>query len=40
MRLHQLDIRRLPGLDDPFSLQPGPGVNLVVGPNASGKSSA
>ncbi len=39
MRIRQLDIRQLPGLDDPFSLQPGPGVTLVVGPNASGKSS-
>ena len=39
MRIEQLDIRQLPGLDDPFSLRPGPGVTLVVGPNASGKSS-
>ena len=39
MILTHLDIRRLPGIDRPFALQPRPGVNLIVGPNASGKSS-
>ncbi len=39
MKLERLDIRRLPGIDDPFALTVGPAVNLVVGPNASGKSS-
>ncbi|HPF69382.1 MAG TPA: AAA family ATPase [Candidatus Krumholzibacteria bacterium] len=39
MRIDRLDIRSLPGLDDRFTLEPGPGVNLLLGPNASGKSS-
>lgn len=40
MKLQRLTIRRLPGLKDGIDLQSlEPGINLVVGPNASGKSS-
>ena len=39
MRLTRLEVKSLPGLPDGFTLEPGPGVNLVIGPNASGKSS-
>lgn len=39
MRLARVDVRVLPGLEGRFSLEPAPGVNLVVGPNTSGKSS-
>ena len=40
MRLGQLTIRTLPGIDREFTFKPrAPGVNLVVGPNATGKSS-
>jgi energy-coupling factor transporter ATP-binding protein EcfA2 len=39
MRLARIDVRGLPGLEGRFSLEPAPGVNLVVGPNTSGKSS-
>ncbi|MBM4131648.1 hypothetical protein FJ250_11585, partial [bacterium] len=39
MRLARVDVRVLPGLEGRFSLEPEPGVNLVVGPNTSGKSS-
>ncbi|MCP4573832.1 MAG: AAA family ATPase, partial [bacterium] len=39
MRLASLRVRRLPGLDQPFDLEPGAGVNLLIGPNAAGKSS-
>jgi energy-coupling factor transporter ATP-binding protein EcfA2 len=39
MRLTRLEVRSLPGLPDGFAVVPGPGVNLVVGPNACGKSS-
>jgi DNA repair protein SbcC/Rad50 len=40
MRLHALRIHRLPGIRPGFSLEGlGPGVNLILGPNASGKSS-
>jgi len=39
MRLTSLHVRRLPGIDVEYVLQPGPGVNLLLGPNASGKSS-
>ena len=39
MRLEHLHVDRLPGLPDPFDLEPGPGVNLLLGPNAVGKSS-
>ncbi|MBK7048784.1 MAG: AAA family ATPase [bacterium] len=39
MRLTRLDIESLPGLDGRFTLEPAPGINVVVGPNASGKSS-
>ncbi len=39
MRLLELRIDALPGVDEPFSLQAfAPGVNLLLGPNASGKS--
>ncbi|WP_017942323.1 MULTISPECIES: ATP-binding protein [unclassified Thioalkalivibrio] len=40
MRLDSLDIVRLPGIHPGFRLDAlGPGVNVAVGPNASGKSS-
>jgi exonuclease SbcC len=40
VRLRRLDIRRLPGIDEPFAVESfAPGVNVVLGPNASGKSS-
>ena len=40
MRLRKLTIRALPGIEPGFTFEPpGTGVNLVVGPNASGKSS-
>lgn len=40
MRLRELAIRRLPGIDRPFELDGlADGINLVVGPNAGGKSS-
>jgi exonuclease SbcC len=39
MKLRRLSIDRLPGITKPFTLEPGDGVNLLVGPNASGKSS-
>lgn len=40
MRLRSLLVRRLPGIDRDFELTGiAPGVNVVVGPNASGKSS-
>ncbi len=40
MKLRSLQIHRLPGIRPGFSLQDlDPGINLVVGPNASGKSS-
>lgn len=39
MRLTRLEVKSLPGLPDGFAVDPGTGVNLVVGPNASGKSS-
>ncbi|MEJ2668056.1 MAG: ATP-binding protein, partial [Deinococcales bacterium] len=40
MRLRSLRVRRLPGIDRDFELPDiAPGVNVVVGPNASGKSS-
>ena len=40
MRLRKLLIRKLPGIEPGFTFEPpGAGVNLVVGPNASGKSS-
>ncbi|MFO8154585.1 MAG: hypothetical protein ACQERR_06255 [Pseudomonadota bacterium] len=40
MRLRELDIRRLPGIDRPFAVDElADGINLVIGPNAGGKSS-
>ncbi|WP_019593794.1 AAA family ATPase [Thioalkalivibrio sp. ALM2T] len=40
MRLDSLDIVRLPGIHPGFRLDAlGPGVNVAIGPNASGKSS-
>ncbi|TVR97635.1 MAG: hypothetical protein EA418_02760 [Wenzhouxiangellaceae bacterium] len=40
MKLARLEIRRLPGIDEAFSVDFEPGaVNVVTGPNASGKSS-
>ncbi|HHN73935.1 MAG TPA: hypothetical protein ENK10_01775, partial [Acidobacteria bacterium] len=42
MKLRSVSIRRMPGITRPFRLEAadlGPGLNLVVGPNAVGKSS-
>lgn len=39
MELRELRLRRLPGLDEPFSITGRPGLNLILGPNGSGKSS-
>lgn len=40
MKLRSLDIVRLPGIQPGFTLSElGPGVNVIVGPNAIGKSS-
>ncbi|MBK8167391.1 MAG: hypothetical protein IPK64_15720 [bacterium] len=39
MRLTRIDVAGLPGLTEPFSLEPATGINVVIGPNASGKSS-
>lgn len=40
MKLERLEIRRLPGLPGPVTLEPDPErVTVVVGPNASGKTS-
>ncbi len=40
MKLKRLEIRRLPGIDQPFTVDFEPSaVNVITGPNASGKSS-
>ncbi|MFU8831382.1 MAG: hypothetical protein ACNA7J_04410, partial [Wenzhouxiangella sp.] len=40
MKLKELEIRLLPGLDQPFTVEFEPAaVNVITGPNASGKSS-
>ena len=40
MRLKRLTIDRLPGIDQPFEIKsPDPGVHVIFGPNAIGKSS-
>jgi uncharacterized protein YhaN len=40
MKLKRITIRRMPGIDDEFTLESlSPGLNLVVGPNGSGKST-
>ncbi len=40
MRLRLIEIRRLPGIDEPLRVEGlAPGVNVVLGPNASGTSS-
>ncbi|MCY4281663.1 MAG: hypothetical protein OXE03_01915 [Gammaproteobacteria bacterium] len=40
MRLRRLSIRTLPGIEREFTFEPpAPGVNIVTGPNAIGKSS-
>ena len=40
MRLRRLQIVRLPGIEPGFELASlGPGINVIVGPNAAGKSS-
>ena len=40
MRLTRLRIDRLPGIDEPYEIRTeGPGVHVVFGPNAVGKSS-
>ena len=41
MRLTRLTVRRMPGIVDAFTIADvGPGLNLIVGPNGIGKSSA
>jgi DNA repair protein SbcC/Rad50 len=40
MKLRQLEIRLLPGIDEAFTVDFQPdAVNVITGPNASGKSS-
>lgn len=42
MKLRRLVVRRMPGIEAPFTLDEnalGPGLNVVVGPNGSGKTS-
>lgn len=39
MRLTRLDVESLPGVSGGFTLEPRAGVNVIVGPNTSGKSS-
>jgi len=39
MKLVRLDVRRLPGLETPFALEPAPELTIVQGTNGSGKSS-
>jgi len=40
VKLHRLDIQRLPGIDEPFALEDlGEGLHVIVGPNGIGKSS-
>ncbi len=40
MRIRSLEILRLPGIRDPFAIKEmSPGLNLIIGPNASGKTS-
>ncbi len=39
MRLTSLSVDRLPGIERPLNLELAAGVNVIVGPNASGKSS-
>ncbi len=39
MRLERLDVVRLPGIEQPFRLTCAPGLNILCGPNAAGKSS-
>ena len=40
MRMKRLTIDRLPGIDQPFEIEPaGTGVHIIFGPNAIGKSS-
>ncbi len=39
MRLRELQVIRLPGIDQPFTLAATRGLNLILGPNGSGKTS-
>jgi uncharacterized protein YhaN len=40
LKLRRITIRRMPGIDDPFTVHDlGDGLNLIVGPNGSGKST-
>ena len=39
MQLRELTIHRLPGITQTFTVTAAPGLNLIVGPNASGKTS-
>lgn len=35
----RLEIKRMPGIDPGFSLELGSGINIIYGPNASGKTT-
>nr|MEE4268815.1 AAA family ATPase [Candidatus Krumholzibacteria bacterium] len=39
MRLTRLEVQRLPGIEQPFTLTAQPGMNVITGPNGVGKSS-
>ncbi|MDX2475426.1 MAG: AAA family ATPase [Candidatus Krumholzibacteria bacterium] len=39
LHLTRLQMDRMPGLQPPFAIDAQPGVNLIIGPNESGKSS-
>ena len=39
MRLERLTLRRMPGIDDPFTVEALAGLNVITGPNGSGKTS-
>lgn len=40
LRFRRIAVRRMPGIEDPFELRDlAPGINLVHGPNASGKTT-
>ena len=39
MKIRRVDVRQLPGIDEPFTVHFGEGLNLMVGRNGSGKTS-
>ncbi len=39
MRLRKINVDRIPGIKTPFSVEAKKGINLILGPNESGKSS-